>query len=290
MRKHFVAFLCVSLSLASITFTTLPSCADEQAQKERDSLRSELQLQQVQIEEMNSVMSELATVIDSVSSAPNRLSIINNDGKRLSKGEMKQAMIEIGEMLSRQRAQIVLLKDSLSANSTKNAKMLSVIEFLNSEIASKEQTISELQAELAKKNVDISNLTDKVSTLNKNVEDLTTKTEIQEQALQAQDEILNECFVMIGTKKELTAAGLLKKTNIFSKKKLDMSSISSDSFSKVDIRYFTEVTIDSKKVKILSPMPEGSYQLNTRGSQTTLIITDPTKFWSISNYLIVQTN
>lgn len=290
MKKHFVAFLCLSLSMVSVIFTTLPSCTDEKAQKERDSLRIVLQLQQEQIEEINSFMSDIATVIDSVSSAPNRLLVTNNDGRQLTKNEIKQAVLEVGEMLSRQRAQITLLMDSLSMNSSKNAKLLSVIEFLNSEITSKEQAISELQAELAQKNVDITKLNNKVTTLNKNVEDLTAKTEIQEQALQAQDEILNECFVKIGTKKELSAAGLLKKSNIFSKKKLDMSSISSDAFTKVDIRYFTEVTLDSKKVKILSPMPEDSYQLKINGSQTTFVIINPTKFWSISNYLVVQTN
>lgn len=37
-------------------------------------------------------------------------------------------------------------------------------------------------------------------------------------------------------------------------------------------------------------MPKGSYRLESVGGGTILHIIDPAEFWSVSNYLIIQTN
>ncbi len=109
----------------------------------------------------------------------------------------------------------------------------------------------------------------------------------QEEVLVQQDALLNEGYVKIGSKAELKAAGLL--TGGFLKKnKVDMSSIDKSLFQKVDIRHVTEIPIPSKKPKLLSPAPADSYHFETDGGSSTLVITNPTRFWSVSNFLIIQ--
>ena len=60
-------------------------------------------------------------------------------------------------------------------------------------------------------------------------------------------------------------------------------------FTKVDIRTFTEVTINSGNPKILTQMPASSYRIEKGKGSSILYILDPTAFWSVSNYLIIQT-
>ena len=62
-------------------------------------------------------------------------------------------------------------------------------------------------------------------------------------------------------------------------------------FSSVDIRLFREVTVNSSSPKILTSMPESSYNWVKLGDGIMLLkIKDPSLFWSLSNFLIIQTN
>lgn len=60
-------------------------------------------------------------------------------------------------------------------------------------------------------------------------------------------------------------------------------------FTKIDIRNFKSVKLDSKSAELLTNHPEGSYSLvkDSKGYYT-LNITDATKFWSVSKYLVVK--
>ena len=87
----------------------------------------------------------------------------------------------------------------------------------------------------------------------------------------------------------LALAFLLAGSGIFGKKKLDVSNLNPEQFTKIDIREFQELKIAGKKPKILTQMPESSYRFDTNPDGTaTLVVTDPTKFWSISNFLVIQ--
>lgn len=101
--------------------------------------------------------------------------------------------------------------------------------------------------------------------------------------------MLNEGYVKAGTKKELQAAGLLLSSGLFGKKKLDVSNLNPEQFTKIDIREFQELKIAGKKPKILTQMPESSYRFDSHSDgTTTLVITDPLKFWGISNFLVIE--
>ena len=61
-------------------------------------------------------------------------------------------------------------------------------------------------------------------------------------------------------------------------------------FRQVDIRKFTEITFDAKKPKVLTSAPQSTYTLTTDGKGKFILhITNPAEFWSISNFLVIQT-
>ena len=60
-------------------------------------------------------------------------------------------------------------------------------------------------------------------------------------------------------------------------------------FTKADKRNLAEIPTGSKKVKIWTNMPEGSYTIVENPDKTkTIKITNPTEFWSLTPYLIIQ--
>lgn len=137
--------------------------------------------------------------------------------------------------------------------------------------------------------MNIAQLQSRVSNLTEDVSNLNQINQEQEQALTAQSDMMNEGYIKIGTKKELQSIGLLSKGGLFSKKKLNISNLDPNVFEKIDIREFHTLTINGKSPKILTQIPETSYQITKNSDGTsTLTISDPTLFWSVSNFLIIQ--
>ena len=61
-------------------------------------------------------------------------------------------------------------------------------------------------------------------------------------------------------------------------------------FTKADKRTLTEIPLHSKKAKIYTKHPENSYRIDDNNGVKTLVITNPEKFWELTNFLVVQIN
>ena len=79
-------------------------------------------------------------------------------------------------------------------------------------------------------------------------------------------------------------------TGLFKKGKvMEDADVNLNYFTKIDIRTTTEIPLYSKSVEILTTHPEGSYFFEEDAKeQKVLKITNPTEFWSISKYLVIQ--
>ena len=67
------------------------------------------------------------------------------------------------------------------------------------------------------------------------------------------------------------------------------ANMNKDYFTQIDIRTTKEIKLYSKSADLLTTHPEGSYVLEQDDKeQLTLKITDPTRFWSVSKYLVIQ--
>lgn len=204
------------------------------------------------------------------------------EGNRRTKAEQRRRLKDFADFLARQRNRIALLEDSLSNKGKDFERLTHLISYLNKQLDDKNRMIVSLQKELETGKIQINALSEKV-------EELTSTNEALQEAVVVQTEIINEGYFFIGSKNELKSAGLLSGGGLFSKKKLNISNFAGAGFTKVDISKFTELTINSSNIKILTSMPANSYHIVQEGSQCKLTITDPSTFWSVSNYLVVQT-
>lgn len=118
------------------------------------------------------------------------------------------------------------------------------------------------------------------------INELNKRTQKQSEALARQDVILNNGYVLIGSKEDLKRKGVLKKGKIVSEAILDRSK-----FAQIDIRTWREVTFSAKRPRILTNIPTSSYELTTTGDKNyTLYIINPSDFWRITSYLVIQTD
>ena len=257
---------------------------------ERDSILDVNVRQQKALDDINSLMSAVSACLDSIAEQE-RFLYVSKDGVELPKRTVLENLRSFEELLNRQRQQIAILQDSLYNRNDSTSRYFKLIDFLNKELAEKDLTIQTLQKEIEVNRRNIAELQKDKMGLERNVSDMQNKVKIHQEALEVQSDMLNECYVRVGTKKELKDVGLLISKGLFSKKKVDNSNLNKDLFMKVDIRNFLELPIAAKKIKIMTPEPPAaSYSVEKTMNGVVLRIQDPTAFWNASNYLIIQTN
>ena len=259
---------------------------------ERDSILQDNRSKTQQLDELNGVLSTIAIGLDSIAVQENILfNGSGRDGVRLGKHEIAARLNGMADILARQRAKIQALQDSLANRKTSQSveHLQRVVEFLNQQLAEKDQVIKSLRADLNNSKKDITQLRASLSDMKNRAVKAENKTQVLTTALSKQDDVINECYVRIGTKKQLSAAGLLK-GGFLQKKKVNYEDVDKSKFNAVDIRKFREITLKSNNPKILTPQPSNrSFHFEESGDGScTLVITNPTLFWSVSNFLIIQ--
>lgn len=293
VKKIFISSVSILLALVSLGII---SCKEgknleiDKLQQKVDSLSQENARKDGDINEMKSFVGVLADGLDSIAVHEEMLFYTNKgrEGTNVDREQLKKNLEMFEDMLSNQKQQIAQLTNSLKEKGDSVSKLATLVKLLNKQLDEKDEYIKSLRAELDKKNVNIAQLQKHILSLKESNTKLTDKVERQVDALKTQTEMINEGFVKVASKKELTKLGLLS-GGFLKKIKVNYDAIQKDMFLKVDIRTFTEITIESSNPKILTQMPVSSYRLEKGKNTSTLYIIDPTAFWSVSNYLIIQT-
>lgn len=273
------------------------SCKNEKVDmssymQERDSIMQENKAKTQQLDELNGVLATIATGLDSIAIQENILfTNKGRDGIMLNRQQIAANLKGMADILARQRAKIKILQDSLANKKSSQGveRLQKVVEFLNQQLAEKDQVIQSLRADLNNSKKDITQLRSSLSAMNTKASNAEQKTKVLTKALSKQEEAINECYVKIGTKKQLLSAGLLK-GGFLRKKKVNYEDVDKSKFNAVDIRKFREIQLHSSNPKILTPQPSNrSFHFDESGDgNCTLVITNPTLFWSVSNFLIIQ--
>lgn len=283
--------------MALFIMLSLFSCKNEKVDmssymQERDSIMQENKAKTQQLDELNGVLATIATGLDSIAIQENIL--FNNkgrDGVILNRQQIAANLKGMADILARQRVKIKMLQDSLANKKSSQGveRLQKVVAFLNQQLAEKDQVIQSLRADLNNSKKDITQLRSSLSAMRTKANNAEQKTKVLSNALSKQDEIINECYVKIGTKKQLSAAGLLK-GGFLQKKKVNYEDVDKNKFNAVDIRKFREIPLHSSNPKILTPQPNNrSFHFEESGDgNCTLVITNPSLFWSVSNFLIIQ--
>lgn len=287
----------LNLLIISIVSFTLFSCGDSNKEllkivEERDSLLQIQKEQNEKISDYDKTIETLNATLDSIAYQENMLFVSNGDVP-VTKEDVKQNLKHFEALLKSQGEKIKQLEKQLATSNDANKKSLSLIAHLKGQLNEKNIQIAQLKEELEKKNVSIASLQAQVesqkstiSTQSATINELNHRTKLQGEALARQDAILNNGYVLIGSKDDLKRKGILKKGKIVADASLDRSK-----FAKVDIRKWREITFTAKRPRILSNMPTSSYEITTTGNHNfTINIKNPSDFWRISNYLIIQTD
>ena len=211
--------------------------------------------------------------------------------KPLTRGEIRERVKNFGELLNRQKEYIKMLEDSLRNNHSGASHLLSTITTLRQQLENKNRELAKLQIALKNERTTVAQLQETVNALNEDYNNLEEKNEHLQNAMVVQNESVNRGYVLVADKKKLQQIGILSGGGFLKKKSIDYSAFKEDLFEPVDMRKFTSCDITGKKAKLLTPAPAGSYRLEKIGNtQWKLVVTSTADFWSISTFVVIQTD
>ena len=285
--KHSLLFAVACLCITAFTSCNLVSGEKyEQEVSKNDSLLIVALQQSNEIAELSSSMNAISAKLDEINGS---ISLGNNDSSLKKQREhlMDQLQAIQNKIAEKQQELDEFQKKYKSALG--NIKVLKeTITRLNSDIEGYTAKISSYEKVVTEQSNTIQQLNTDLTATQQNLDEKIVENAEQQNLINVQDAMLNEGYYIVASKSTLKDLGLVQ-GGVFSKARLTNGTFDVSAFTKVDIREFDEIALNSKDAKILSSAPESSYEL-VKGvdKKLTLVIKDKAAFWSQSKFLVIK--
>jgi len=284
--KRTLFLLTVISTLAAASSCVQTSSEYKALKAQNDSLMLANAQNENELDEILSLFNEVEENFESIKTAENYLNVQSNRPGELTpsvKDRVRANMQLVTDILTKNKEKIAELESKLKNSSVKSAQLQKTVEGLRTELENKTKTLVALNGELERKDRQISNLTANVSALSRDVEILVAQTGEQQQTIAEQQQEINTAYYCYGTTKELKQLNVLKNGSL-------TANFDRNDFIKVaDINALTFIPLHSKKAKLLSKHPDGSYELSKDAQEKIeLKILDAKKFWSLTKYLVIE--
>ena len=282
-----------SLILFGIGAALLASCSGNNQKITEDSMRiAELSAEYAEASSFNDslmlLMGDIYTGLDSINMQEGLLYNMGAGESVDRRAEIRQNLANIKSRLEANRKLLADMEARLKKNDNQNSVLLKTIDQLKNRIATQDQKIAQLENDLTNAKAEIETLNAHVA---QSAVDLAAEQEAKEKAQAEATEIenaANTVYYAIGTNKELKKNDLLEK-KFLGQTKVLKGDFNESYFTKADKRTLSTIPTGSKKVKIWTNMPADSYEILENADKTkTIKITNPTEFWSMTPYLVIQ--
>ena len=248
----------------------------QELQAKSDSLLSQTMQKDEAINEFIRSINDIQGTLDTIKQKENIINLTTDRGGELklsAKEQIKNDIQTIYSLMQKNKETIGALSKKLKNANMKVDELNKMVERLNKDLADKAMQIEDLRTKLAKLKID---------TLSRTVKEQGSQIDNQSQTIASQDEALNTAYYVIGTNKELKKSAVIKSGEV-------LSDFNKDLFTKIDVRKVTEISILSKKAKILSNHPSSAYKFTgDKKVIQSLQILDYKAFWANSKYLVIM--
>jgi len=290
MKKLILAFTLPAVLLAACGKQT------EQADSaQMTALNERLEMAQDSKDSLIFLMSDIYSGVEEINVQEGLLYNLHGSDNVDKKQEIIENLARIKAELQAKQARLDEMTARFNAQNDKNGQLAREVAKLKKIITQKEARITELQAQLTSAQETITNLNTEVSTTREALSQETqAREQAQEETKQAQEETkqavndANRVYYAIGTSSELKNHGILEK-KFLGKTKVMQGNFEMSYFRQGDRRNLTLIPCNNKKVKVLTNQPKDSYVIveNPDGTKS-VKITNPTRFWSVSDFLVIR--
>lgn len=259
----------------------------ELSEKNQELLK-QLVDQELAMQEMMATFDEIEYNLDIIAHKENLITEHSGNSAELEKGVRKKIIDNIqfiNTLLAESQEQIAELKDQLKESDSELSVFRSKAAKLGEQLLYKQKEVGNLKSQLENSKFEMQELNQKMN-------GIAATLERKKALLESVDREIHTAYVAMGSYNDLNNRGLVEKEGgvlWLGRTKTFEESASEDQFIAVDIRKFQHVTLEAKKVELITEHPKDSYEIEKENGQiAALHITDPDEFWRVSNYLVVE--
>lgn len=287
MKK--IVILCLSAALLATTACSNKEKDEQlrQAQAVAEASREELADAVADRDQLLGLVNEISSGMEQIKQLENILTV---QGAGETPGQKEQIIADIAAIqktLQDRRERLEQLEKKLKDSNLSSSKLQQTIASLNSQIDSQTAEITALRANLDAAKTRIGELDTQVDSLATTVNTVTAQRDSTETQNEILSNELNTCYYAIGNKSELKDNKIIE-TGFLRKTKLMEGEFDRNFFTKADKRTLTTIDLNSNKAEVLTNQPKDSYTILDMNGHKVLQITNPARFWSYSNYLVVK--
>lgn len=293
----------VLISLAFFAVSSLSvSCSKGSEEKkvntdsiENVELKGELASVTAAKDSLNLLMNDIADGMNQIIDIQDVMGASNLNSETVDKKNMlRDQVVAIQVMVKDRQQRLQELEKKLEAAGVYSDDLKKQVATLKKQLDNQVKIINQLTSELQAANVKIGKLNVRVDSLRTENTKVKTDLDAEKQNVAAEKarntnltNTMNECFYVIGTKKELKEQKIIE-TGFLRKTKVMEGDYTKSYFTKADKRTLSQIELHNKKAQVMSKHPAGSYVIEEVGGQKVLRITNPSRFWELSNYLVVK--
>ncbi len=283
MKK--IAYYVVAATI--IVMATSCNGGSASMKEQLDSLQTAYEQRNADYNELNEYLGVIATGLDSIALQEGQI-LSSGESPSLNREQIKKNLDAYKQTLQNQRERIDAMEKKLKTNQKYSAHLRSIIATMKQQLAQKDEEITNLRKLVDDKNTDIAKLKENVQTLQQRNEMQAGLIVSQAETINTQETTLNTAYLKIGTKSELNDLGLRTK-KFLGKAKANYTNFDKSLFKAINIQESGQINIpNAKKAKLLTPQPGDSYRIDKAGDSMVLTITNAEKFWSVSDFVIIQ--
>ncbi len=281
--KNLVKNILIVCGLAVLVVSCGPTKKELQATI--DGLNVELSQVNSEMENVMGILNDVQEGFQQINEAENRVNVQNAENAPANvKEQLKADMAFIQAKMKENRERIAELEERANKGDKTAAALRRTIKSLKAELEAKAEQIAALQAEIEAKNARIQQLDTEVANLTGDKNALIAKNAASEQVIANQDKAMNQAWYIIAKRKSLKEQRILKSGDV-----MELADANKDEFIEIDLRNVAEIPVGSKKARLLSPHPEGSYELvKGEDGMAVVKILDAQNFWSVTRYLVIR--
>ncbi len=280
----------LALALVLITSCGKQSADYKTLKAQNDSLMNAKMELQREVDGYFSAMNEIEQNIEKIKSTQGTIAI-QPEGQELTddvRTKINEDMVYLSEMLQTNKDELARLKAKMKKSGFKSAELERTILRLTKSLEEESSKVALLQTQLAEKDSLIAQLGTTVNDMGKNIENLSTEVKTKETKLKEQDETIHTAWYVFGTRKELKEQKIITSDGLFSAQKILQRDFNKNYFVRIDARNTKSIPLYSTRAKILTNHPKSSYTLEKDNGNFVLLIVNPSDFWSVSKYLVIE--
>ena len=303
MKKQLMKRIKLPLALMLGATVVLSSCnkKDEEkiaAQSQTiQNMEQEMAKRDSTYNELISMLNQAEEQVAEIARRENLVVSTSNESKK-SDDQMISELKLIDGLVKESNQSIQNLKAQLKKSNIEMGAFKNRIDKLSGMLDEQRKAITTLKAEVAEKEKELQVIAvkyDSVQVEAVNQKQLVTEKDKEIEILVGNNDKLNKVHYAVGSFKQLKEQGLVDKEGgfLWIGRTIDLkASAEEDKFMEADMREFNELKIEADKFELVTEHPKDSYTIvddEVEEGVKYLKVTNPQKFWELSNYLVVTT-